>query len=196
MQRSAVGMMVLGLALAGCGTGRAAAPGPAELAARARQIGVDTSLVYVTTAGGYTRAAGGLGPYGDRGFQDVYSAGREDLRLTVEKRPIDAATCPRLPVPAAEPAAAPVRCTADDDGWARISGNRSEYAVQRGAILVRASGTGAADLLRDAALRARPATPDELDDMLPRVPDRGPVRRGDLPDTGDGAPLNPTGPGG
>ncbi len=61
---------------------------------------------------------------------------------------------------------------------------------------MRVSGTGPADLLRGAALRARSATPDELDDMLPPASDSDPVRRGDLPDTGDGAPINPTGPGG
>ncbi len=106
-----VGTIALGLALAGCGSGRSAAPAPAELAARARQAGVDVALVYVTAADGYTRAAGGLGPYGDAGFQDVYSSGRDDLRLTVEKRTIDAATCPyprpsrRVPRSAARPTA-------------------------------------------------------------------------------------------
>jgi hypothetical protein len=196
MQRRAVGMVVLGLALAGCGNQAAAAPPSAEQVARARQAGLDAALVYVTDADGYTRTAGGLGPYGDEGFQDIYSSGRDDLRLTVEDRTIDAATCPELPVPAAEPAGAPVRCTADGDGWARVSGNRGEYAIQRGAVLVRVSGTGPADVLRDAARKARPASADELDDMLPAATDGDPVRRGDLPDTGDGAPLNPTGPGG
>ena len=195
-----VGTVALGLALAGCGSagpgGSAGAPPSAELVARARQAGVDVALVYVTTADGYTRAAGGLGPYGDSGFQVVYSSGRDDLRLTVERSTLDAASCPRLPVPAAEPAAAPVRCTADGDGWVRASGNRNEYAEQRGDVLVRVSGTGPVDVLRDAAARARPATPAELDDMLPPAPAGSPVERGDLPDTGDGAPINPTGPGG
>jgi hypothetical protein len=50
-----------------------------------------------------------------------------------------------------------------------------------------------AAVLRDAA---RPATPQELDDRLPPASDGTPVERGDLPDTGDGAPINPTGPGG
>jgi hypothetical protein len=196
VRRSAGTIVMLGLALAGCGNGPAPASPSPELVARARQSGLDATLVYVTTADGYARTAGGLGPYGDSGFQDVYAAGRDDLRLTVEKRTLDAGTCPRLPVPAAEPPGAPVRCAADGDGFARDSGNRREYAVQRGAVLVRVSGTGPADLLRGAALRARPATAHELDDMLPPARDGDPVRRGDLPDTGDGAPLNPTGPGG
>lgn len=194
MRRRAVGTVVLALALAGCGHG--AAPPSAELVARARQVGLDAALVYVTEADGYTRTAGGLGPYGDEGFQDVYSSGSDDLRLTVEDRTIDAATCPTLPVPAAEPAGAPVRCRADGDGWARVAGNRGEYAVQRGAVLVRVSGTGPADVLRDAARKARPASADELDDMLPAARNGDPVRRGDLPGTGDGAPLDPTGAGG
>lgn len=199
MQRSGtgtrtVGIMVLGLALAGCGNGRPA--DSAALVARARQAGLEADLVYVTKAEDYSRTAGGLGPYGDSGFQDIYSTGRDDLRLTVEKRTLDAATCPGLPVPAAEPPGAPVHCTADGDGWARTSGNRREYAVQHGDVLVRVSGTGPADVLRGAARRARPATADEFDDMLPPSREGGPVQRGDLPENGDGAPINPTGPGG
>ena len=196
MRRSTrtVGILALGLGLAGCGNGRPAAS--AEMVARARAAGVDAALVYVTKADGYSRTAGGLGPYGDAAFQDIYSTGRDDLRLTVERRTLDAVTCPRLPVPAAEPAGAPVSCTADGDGWARTSGNRREYAVQHGDVLVRVSGTGPADVLRGAARRARPATADELDDMLPPSRDGGPVQRGDLPENGDGAPIDPTGPGG
>jgi hypothetical protein len=132
---------------------------PADLALiHGERQPTSTPSTRASAADGYTRTAGGLGPYGDSGFQDVYSAGQDDLRLTVEKRTLDAATCPRLPVPAAEPAGAPVRCTADVDGWARTSGDRREYAVQHGGILVRVSGTGPADLVRGAALRARPAT--------------------------------------
>lgn len=190
--RGTVGLVLLGLAVTGCGDG----PPSAELAARARQAGLDVGLVYVTSADGYRRTAGGLGPYGDSGFQDVYASGRDDLRLTVERRTLDAATCTGLPVPAAEPALAPVSCTDDGDGWARTSGDRREYAVQHDDVLVRVSGTGPARLLRDAARRARPASPRELDDMLPPVPAGSPVRRGDLPRDGDGAPINPTGPGG
>jgi hypothetical protein len=195
MGRRGVAVGVLGLALAGCGQD-AAAPRPDELAARARQAGVELRLVYVTAAAGYSRVAGGLGPYGEAGFQDVY-AGRDgsDLRLTVEDRGLDAAGCPALPVPAASPAGAPVRCTADGDGWARESGDRREYALVHDGLLVRVSGTAGPEVLAAAARAARPASPAELDDMLPA--DRGgPVERGDLPDTGDGAPLNPTGPGG
>jgi hypothetical protein len=109
---------------------------------------------------------------------------------------MDAATCPQLPVLAAEPAGAPVHCTADGDGWARTSGDRREYAIHRGDILVGVSCTGPADLLQGAALRARPATPNELDHMMSLALDGDPVRRGDLPDMGDGAPINRTDPGG
>lgn len=197
MMRRGMGIAVLGLALAGCGGQDAAAPPPAELAKRAAAAGVDVDLVYVTVADGYTRVTGGLGPYGEDGFQDVYATrDGTDLRLTVENRILDAASCPALPVPAAEPAGAPVVCTRDGDGWARSSGDRREYATVRDGLLVRVSGKGEAAVLRSAAEAARAATPAELDDMLPA--DRGgPVRRGDLPDTGDGAPINPTsGPGG
>ncbi len=195
MVRRGVVVAVVGLALVGCGQD-ASAPPPAELAARARQAGVPIELVYVTAADGYTLAAGGVGPYGEAGYQAIYAA-RDggNLALTVERRTLDAASCPVLPIPAAEPAGAPVTCTADGDGWARSSGDRREYALVRDGLLIRVSGTGDAGLVRAATLAARPATPTELDDLFPA--DRGgPVERGDLPDTGDGAPLNPTGPGG
>ena len=194
--RRVVGTVVLGLVVVGCGSGRVAAAPSGELVARARAAGVEVGLVWVTEADGYALAAGGMGPYGDAGYQGVYASGGGDLRLTVERRTLDAATCPRLPVPAAEPAGAPVRCAADEEGFARESGNRREYAVRRGDLLVRVSGTGDAGVLRDAALKARPATPDELDGMLPPASGGTPVERGDLPENGDGAPIDPSGPGG
>jgi hypothetical protein len=192
MRRTAVGLATLGLLLAGCGE---TAP-TAEQAARARSAGFDVALVYVTSVDGYARVAGGTGVYGDDGFQEVYASGPDDLRLTVERRTLDAGSCPLLPVPAAEPPRAPVRCTQDADGWARESGDRHEYAVQRGDALVRVSGTADPGVLRDAALAARPATRSELDERLPPGRSGTPVERGDLPENGDGAPIDPTGPGG
>lgn len=79
-------------------------PTPAELLARAELVGVEADLVHVTDVAGYTRAAGGLGAYGNAAFQDIYaSSSGHDLRLTVERRTLNAAGCPQLPVPAAEP---------------------------------------------------------------------------------------------
>jgi hypothetical protein len=152
--------------------------------------------VYVTDVDGYSPAAGGNGVYGDDDYQAVYgSAQGDDLRLTVERRPLDAGTCASLPVAGAEPPDAPVRCRRDGDGWARVSGDRQEYAVARGDLLVRVSGVSAAagaGTVRSAALAARPATSRELESLLPPMPEV--VERGDL--NGDGAPDNHVGAGG
>lgn len=176
-----------------------------ELAERAHQAGLEPDLVYVVDVDGYDRAAGGTGPYGDSGFQDIYvSPSGADIRLTVERAALDDADCPDLPIPAAEPVGVPVACVSDGDGWERTSGDRQEYARLDGGRLVRVSGRTDAttmDLLRSAVADARPATADELDDLLPAGPTggssgRGTPARGDLPATGDGAPDNSVGPGG
>jgi hypothetical protein len=70
-------------------------------------------------------------------------------------------------VPAVEPACSPVRCIADGDGWHRTSGDRQEYALPRGDLLVRASARTDAvpyETLRTATTEAHAASPAELDD--------------------------------
>jgi hypothetical protein len=179
------------LGLAGCGEG---APPSAEQRQRAEAAGFAADLVYVTEVDGYDLAAGGSGVYGDAGYQAIYSSSRgDDLRLTVERASLDAGTCPALPIPGAESAA--VRCVRDGDGWSRVAGDRREYAVAEGDRLVRVSGTSAAtspEMVRSAAVDARPATGDELEALLP--PASTVVERGDI--KGDSAPDNGVGAGG
>lgn len=202
-------------AVTGCGSESGSqAPSAAELGKRAQIAGVSRELVYVAALPGYTRAAGGMGPYGASGFQDVYtSPGGGDVRLTVENGPMPPEGCAKLPIPAAEPSGARVICTRDGGAWYRRSGNRHEYALVKGGRLIRISGLRARatrGLLRDGGDGARPATPAELDEMLPDGPPApaGPLDtvprggddempdRGDLPADGDGAPGNEVGPGG
>ncbi len=198
-RRAAVLLVLASGLAAGCGE-ETAAPPTAEHSARAQRLGVPVELIYVIDLEGYRRATGAMGAYGDAGFQDIYLYGESDVRLTVERRTITAADCPSLPVPAASGAA--VRCGRDGEGWRRSSGNRLEYALARGELLVRVSGQAGAvafESLREAAVKARPATREELDEMLaagssggaPQMPPRG-----DLPPHGDGAPDNRVGPGG
>ncbi|GAB6903651.1 hypothetical protein [Kineosporia succinea] len=180
------------LALVGCGESAAAAT--EEQRQRALAAGFDADLVYVLEVDGYNAAAGGSGVYGADGYQTIYvSESGDDLRLTVERATLDDITCPALPVPGAEGVDITVECTRDDDGWRRVAGDREEYAVLRDDLLVRVSGTRAgANLMREAALEARPATSKELDDVLP--PDSEIVERGDI--SGDNAPNNDVGAGG
>jgi len=188
----AAGLLLLGTA--GCGD-EAAAPS-AEQRERARAAGFDVDLVYVTEVHGYHAAAGGSGVYGDAGYQEIYASDRgDDLRLTVERGSLEAGTCASLPIPAAQPTDAVVRCTKDGDGWRRVAGDRQEYAVVRQDRLIRVSGATAAtsaELVRSAALDARPATGEELEALLP--PASEVVERGDI--TGDNAPDNSVGAGG
>jgi hypothetical protein len=165
-------MLAVGVLLAVVGCGEEAAPS-AEQQQRAQAAGFDVDLVYVTEVDGYSLAAGGSGVYGDDGYQAIYSSsGGDDLRLTVERRSLDDGTCAALPVPGAEQAGAAVQCTRDGDGWARVAGDRREYALAQGDRLVRVSGSAAVTLpmVRSAAIEARPATSDELDAVLPPVP--------------------------
>jgi hypothetical protein len=188
-------VVAAGVLLAGCGN---ASPPTAEQRERARAAGYDVALAYVTDVEGYQRADQSAGPYGDAGFAVAYADDRgEQLWLVVEHRGLTADTCPALPIPYAQPPTAPVTCTRDGDGWRRASGGRVEYALARGDLLVRVAGPAATagDVVRAAATDARPARSRELDDLLAAAPD-APVERGDLPPNGDGAPVDPTGPGG
>ncbi len=187
------GALTVAGVLAGCG--EAAAP-TAEQQARASAAGFDAGLAYVTDVAGYTPAVGGAGAYGDSAFQAIYtSATGNDLRLTVERAALTAQSCAALPIPAAEPAGAAVTCITDGDGWRRSSGNRQEYALTRGDVLIRASGpsTTSAGMLRTAAKKARPATSAELAKLLGPA-QGGPIERGDI--SGDNAPDNSVGAGG
>ncbi|MBT0769040.1 hypothetical protein KIH74_08885 [Kineosporia sp. J2-2] len=189
-----LGVGVVLLTLAGCGESAAAATD--EQRERALAAGFDVDQVYVLELDAYHLAAGGNGVYGDSGYQAVYaSAQGDDLRLTVERAGLDDDTCPALPVPGAEGVGVTVECTRDDDGWRRVADDREEYALVRDGLLVRVSGIGAvagSGLIRQAALDARPATEEELDDLLP--PLREVVERGDI--SGDSAPDNGVGAGG
>jgi hypothetical protein len=82
--------------VSGCGT--TAVPSAAELDSRAERTGVAMELIYVTELKGYHRATGGMGVYGDDGFQDIYVSGKGDVRLTVERRALTAANCPAVPI--------------------------------------------------------------------------------------------------
>lgn len=153
----------------GCG-GDVAAPS-AEQQLRAAEAGFDAELVYVITLEGYTPAPGENGPYGNAGYQAMYTSDRGAVfQLIVERTSIDSVSCPRIPVAGTEPTDAIVQCTPDGQGWRRVSGDRHEYAVMRGDRLIRVCGPIAsttAKTIRAAAVGARPAGGDELDSLLP-----------------------------
>ncbi|GAB3271573.1 hypothetical protein GCM10027456_59490 [Kineosporia babensis] len=209
-------LTALALGLSGCGAeavsgaGESAGsnePPTAEQQERALAAGFDVGLVYVSALEGYQVVAGGSGVYGADGYQTIYaSPSGDDLRLTVERRSLDDRSCAALPIPAAEPFDAEVKCTRDGEGWSRVSGDRNEFAVAHDDVLVRVSGKAAnADLLRTAAEQARPATAEEVEAILPAAPEAvSESTPGDAPDEtvtrgdihGDNAPDNSVGAGG
>ncbi|MEV5146393.1 membrane lipoprotein [Streptomyces sp. NPDC052727] len=141
----------------------------AELNARLRALGIAPELVYVTDVPGFTLAQQSVGVNGDDGFSAAYWAENGAvLHLYAERG--SAADCPEG-----------YTCLAPAKGQVvRISGEKV-----------------AADVLRGAADAVHRPAPAELAALLPAAPTAtAPVRRGDLPSYGDGAPDNSVGQGG
>ncbi|MDL2080310.1 hypothetical protein QNN03_28085 [Streptomyces sp. GXMU-J15] len=195
-QRGVLSVLLLSsLLLTGCGSEKATDPAAdpaaeqaadqAELAARASALGIAPEHVYVTEAPGFTLAQQSVGVLGDDGFSAVYVSRKTgaQLHLSVDRGTMTAETC-------AEGASAP--CEKEGDAWYR----GQEYAVPKKGHVVRVSGEGISrDVLREAAEAVHRPSDAELDTLLPPAGERGgggsePVERGDLPATGDGAPLN------
>ncbi|MCH5672425.1 hypothetical protein [Streptomyces gilvus] len=203
-------LLLPALLLTGCGTEKASAgtgPGdgsstaaadPAELAARAKALGIAPELVYVTEAPGYTLAPQSVGVSGDDGFSAAYWSERTgtQLELRVDRVTFTAGTCAQQPVGGSDASVGLTKCTRDGDDWYRTAGTWNGYAVPKQGYTILLSGSGVArETLRDAALAVHRPSAAELDALLPPAPAPGatspaPVRRGDLPPNGDGAPNN------
>ncbi|MEV0651275.1 hypothetical protein AB0I28_39080 [Phytomonospora sp. NPDC050363] len=194
-------VMALTVMLSGCGDGGLSAEERAEYESRAAVMGVSLDYIYVTESEGYSQATGGgAGPYAGNGFSDHYAdASGLFFQLIVDDDPeLTDDSCPALPVAGVGTSAA-VTCTRDGEGWYRVSGAQHEYAENRDGLVIRADAVTAvpAGDLRQAVENARPATPEELDAMLPEcVSSCGVVPRGDLPPGGDMPPQDPPNKGG
>ncbi|MET9059735.1 hypothetical protein ABZX99_18140 [Streptomyces antibioticus] len=181
-----------------CGTETAAGADPAELASRARALGIAPEHVYVTDASGYTLAQQSVGVFGDDGFSAVYVSQKEgkQLQLSVDRGSMTAESCPEQPV--GDSSGTATTCVRDGDFWFRSAGERREFAVPKEGFVIHLGGEGVPrDVLREAAENLHRPSADELDALLPPATGRGePVERGDLPSEGDGAPDNSVGEGG
>jgi hypothetical protein len=173
-----VAVVVLALALlSGCGSGSAMSQAVLD---QARRQGVAPDLMYVVELPGYELAEQSVGVVGEEGFGAFYtSPDGKRVEMRVEHGPY---TCSGT-------------CDRDGNGWYTVKDGRQEYvAVRDGHHLRLISDFGQVDrrVLKEAAEGARPA----VGDGGTPAPPRSPVERGDLPENGDGAPINPTGPGG
>lgn len=184
------------LAVTACGT---QTPGSDAAVRRAHTQGVAPELVYFTRIPGYDLAEQSVGVIGDDGFEAVYVSAedpRRQITLTADQGRLDASTCPRLPLGTAATADG-VHCAQDGGLWYRTAGSRHEYACAKGGVVVRLTAD------REAADRATlRAAAEHLHAYHPKasptatLPGHSPLRRGDLPPNGDGAPDNHVGVGG
>lgn len=191
------------LLLAGCGDESGGAdkgpePLPDDTYQRVLSQGVDPDLVHTIELSGFQLAEQSVGVRGDSDYAAVYVPEEEpfttQVHLDVRGGSYDEARCAADPLSGAsgsEPAAVEV-CEPDAGGWYRAGGGWHEYVVRHdGYHLTVGAPSAAVDRasLTEAAVEAR-----RQDGKAPSpAPPPSPVTRGDLPTTGDGAPVDPYG---
>ena len=197
---SSVIVVVVALTAAACATNGDGASVPADsarIAEGASALGIAPELVFTTEVDGYDLAPQSVGPYNSDGMSATWVVASGMLTLRTDRGEFTAETCAATPLE--ESLNAPVTCTEEDGVWHRSAGGAHEYVAVRDGAFVRVSGVGAppADLLA-AARAVRVPSADELARLFADAPARptAPVERGDLPENGDGAPIDPVGPGG
>jgi hypothetical protein len=179
-----------------CGSG-SAPPLSDDTYQRLMDYGVDPALVYVVDVPGFTLLEQSAGVIGDSDYGANYR--RDDgalLELNVSKRQVT--SCPTDPifVHLGGEQDDVTDCEADSHGWYRTGLKRHEYVVMNDAAQLRLSAP------RDAVDRATltkvllGATHQDGSQFSPTPPPTAPISRGDIPRHGDGAPIDPTGPGG
>ncbi|MGW4913839.1 membrane lipoprotein [Streptomyces sp. NPDC004270] len=156
--------------LTGCGTekadsGASGSPAdPAELAAKAKALGMDPALVYVTEAPGFTLAQQSVGVQGDDGFSASY----------------------------ADKTGAVIHLYTDHLRYA--GQHKYEVKEKDCVVWLEGEGGVSDAVLGKAVRAIHRPTAGELDTLLPTpdpaFTDDQPVQRGDLPSNGDGAPDN------
>jgi hypothetical protein len=166
----------------------------------ARDTGIAPELVYTIEVDDYDLAPQSVGPSAAGGIQATWFDNSTGAMLTIrtDAGELTEASCVAKPLWDA-PAEA-VTCTREDAVWHRSGGGIHEYvAVREGALIWVTGMDGAlqADLLA-AAKSVHVPSDAELGRLFSDVPKTTgqPLERGDLPENGDGAPIDPTGPGG
>jgi len=194
--------VLLVLPLVGCATAGAAAEAadPDAIATQAAALGIAPELVYTTDVDGYDLAPQSVGVNGSDGMSAtwVHDDTAAMLTLRTERGELTETTCEAMPLWDASDTS--VTCTEEDGVWHRSGGGIQEYVAASGGALIRVIGMNGTpqDDLRAAAEAVHVPSGAELELLFsdaPEVP-TAPVERGDIPENGDGAPVDPVGPGG
>lgn len=186
-----------------CGTESASrddgpAPLPDDTYRRVLAQGVDPDLVHTIELPGFELAEQSVGVLGDADYGATYvpveAPYTTEVHLQVTSGTYDARRCATEPLhgPTGGSPAAVESCEPDAGGWYRTGGGWQEYVVlDAGHVLALSGPTEGVDRddLVAAALGARH---QDGGDITPATPS-SPVTRGDLPTTGDGAPVDPYG---
>lgn len=197
-----VGVVGLALLLGGCASGTSGpdAANSETIAERASAVGIAADLVYTTAVDGYDLAPQSVGVGAVDGMSATWFNETTGAMVTIrtDHGELTAASCVEAPL--SEAPAEPVTCTDEDGVWHRTGGGVHEYIAVREGALIRVTGmngTPRADLLA-AAKAVRVPSDAELELLFSDLPTgpAEPVERGDLPENGDGAPIDPVGPGG
>lgn len=173
---------------------------PSAIAERANAVGIAPELVYTTDVEGYDLAPQSVGPGAAEGMSATWVHETNGAMLTIrtDRGELTAASCVETPL--WEAPDEPVTCTEEEGVWHRSGGSVHEYIAVRDGALIRVSGmndTPPAEL-QAAAEAVHVPSEAELELLFSDLPDvpAEPVERGDLPENGDGAPIDPVGPGG
>lgn len=197
--------LLAALLLTGCATPAtptgAAEPADAEaIATRAGALGIAPDLVYTTDVDGYVLAPQSVGANGSDGMGASWTGdgSAATLMLRTDRGELTAETCAAMPL--WDAADEPVTCTEEDGVWHRSGGGIHEYArSSEGAVIWVIGMNGApSEDLKAAAQAVHVPSQAELELLFSDAPTGAetPVERGDIPENGDGAPVDPVGPGG
>lgn len=184
------------LATAGaCGSG-SAPPLSDDTYQRLMDYGVDPALVYVVDVPGFTLDEQSAGVIGDSDYGAAYR--RDDGALVwfdAKKRQVT--SCPTGPifVNLGGEQDEVTDCEADSHCWYRTGRNRHDYVVMNGAAKL--SLNAPLDAVDRATLtKVLQGATHRDGNGISLAPPPTPISRGDIPKHGDGAPIDPTGPGG
>lgn len=193
--RSALQPLLLSalMALTACGTQSA---NGAALESKARSLGIEPAMVYVTDVPGYSVALQSVGVIGDHGFGVSYSGpegGTIELRAD-ERAFSDPVGC----TGDTDAGTGQVTCEQEGNHWYRATGSSHSYVLEDADRVIRLSADPATvdrDVLRQAAEHVHQASTEESARVLPSESrgGQGLPERGDLPANGDGAPRDPAG---